>query len=150
MTTRFRKRELILEILNEKDFIQQDIFLPESFTEDKKLLLNFDKQFVLQDRFCVKMETDDFTVNPERIKGFKIISIENKHIIKVKTYLKINEWMQDFKNIHIIKIYFFDSNGNILKNCLDYDVDFMDFSLECDYKFRDYLVPIFTYEILGF
>lgn len=150
MITRSRKKELLLEIMSDKDFIQQDIFIPDSFVEEKKFLVNFDKKFILQDRFCVKMETDDFVVNPERIKGFKIENIENKKVIKIKTYLQVNEWINDFKNIHIIKIYFFDFNGNLLKNCLDYDVDYMDFSLECDYKFRDYLVPVFSYEILGY
>jgi len=150
MITRSRKKELLLEIMSDKDFIQQDIFIPDSFVEEKKLLVNFDKKFIWQDRFCVKMETDDFVVNPERIKGFKIETIESKKIIKIKTYLQVNEWINDFQNIHIIKIYFFDSNGNLLKNCLDYDVDYMDFSLECDYKFRDYLVPVFSYEILGY
>lgn len=150
MITRSRKKELLLEIMSDKDFIQQDIFIPDSFIEEKKFLVNFDKKFILQDRFCVKMETDDFVVNPERIKGFKIENIENKKIIKIKTYLQVNEWINDFKNIHIIKIYFFDFNGNLLKNCLDYDVDYIDFSLECDYKFRDYLVPVFSYEILGY
>ncbi len=149
MTTRSRRKDLILEFMNDKDFIQQDIFLPDSFVEDKKFLLNFDSCFVLQDRFCVKLETDDFVVNPERIKGFKIETIQNEKIIKVKTYLQVHEWINDFEKIHIIKIYFFDSNGNILKNCFDYDVDYMDFNLECDYKFRDYLVPTFSYKILG-
>lgn len=149
MVTRSRKKELILEFMNEKDFIQQDIFLPDTFTEDKKFLLNFDSSFVLQDRFCVKLETDDFVVNPERIKGFKIQTILDEKIIKVKTYLQVHEWITDFEKIHIIKIYFFDSKGNLLKNCLDYDVDYMDFNLECDYKFRDYLVPTFSYKILG-
>lgn len=150
MITRSRKKELLLEFMSDKDFIQQDIFIPDSFVEEKKLLINFDKKFIWQDRFCVKMETDDFVVNPERIKGFKIETIENKKIIKIKTYIQVSEWLKDFQNIHIIKIYFFDSNGNLLKHCIDYDVDYMDFSLECDYKFRDYLVPIFSYEILGY
>ena len=150
MITRNRQKELLLEMMNDKDFIQQDIFLPNAFYEEKKFLMSFDPKFVLQDRFCDKMETDDFVVNPERIKGFKIETIENKKIIKIKTYLQVHEWLTDFQNIHIIKVYFFDGNGNILKNCIDYDVDYLDFSLECDYKFRDYLVPIFSYEILGF
>ena len=149
MTTRSRRKDLILEFMNDRDFIQQDIFLPDSYVEDKKFLLNFDSSFVLQDRFCVKLETDDFVVNPERIKGFKIETIQNEKIIKVKTYLQVHEWINDFEKIHIIKIYFFDSKGNILKNCFDYDVDYMDFNLECDYKFRDYLVPTFSYKILG-
>lgn len=148
MITRSRKKELLLEILYNKEY-QQDIFLPESFKEEKKILLNFEKDFLLQDRFCVRMETENFFINPERIKGFKIENLENKKIIKIKTYLHIDDWIKDFEHIQIIKIHFFDSNGNILKNCFDYDVDFMGFSLECDYKFRDYLVPIFTYQILG-
>ena len=149
MISRSRKKELLLEFMSDKEFIQQDIFIPDAFIEDKKLLLNFDTNYFLQDRFCVKMETDDFVVNPERIKGFKIENFENKKIIKIKTYLKITEWLKDFENVHIIKVYFFDSNGNILKNCIDFDVDYSGFSLECDYKFRDYLVPIFSYDILG-
>lgn len=150
MITRSRKKELLLEFMSDKDFIQQDIFIPDAFVEEKNLILNFDKKFIWQDRFCVKMETDDFVVNPERIKGFKIETVEHKKIIKIKTYIQVSEWLKDFQGIHVIKIYFFDSNGNLLKNCLDYDVDYVDFSLECDYKFRDYLVPIFSYEILGY
>lgn len=149
MRFRTRRRELLLEIMNEKDFIQQDIFVPDSFVEEKKIIFSYDTSFILQDRFCLKMETKDFIVNPERIKGFKIETIEKRKVIKVKTYLKINEWIKDFEKIEIIKIYFFDSYGNLLKNGFDYDVDYLDFTLECDYKFRDYLVPIFSYEILG-
>ncbi len=150
MNLRIRKKEIFLEFMSDKDFINQDIFLPSSFSDEKKLFLNFDKNFIWQDRFCVKMETDDFVVNPERIKGFKIDSFEKNKILKIKTYIQLNEWLNDFKNIDLIKIYFFDSNGNLLKNSFDYDVDYMDFTLECDYKFRDYLVPIFSYKILDF
>lgn len=149
MTTRSRKKDLILEFMNDRDFIQTDIFLPNSFNEEKRLLWNFDNTFILQDRFCVKMETRDFVLNPERIKGFRIETIQNEKLIKIKTYLKIDEWIKDFEKIEVIKIYFFDSKGNMLKNCFDYDVDYIGFSLECDYKFRDYLVPVFSYKILG-
>ncbi len=148
MTTRSRKKDLILEFMNDRDFIQPDIFLPNSFNEEKRLLLNFDNTFILQDRFCVKMETKDFFLNPERIKGFRIETVQNEKLIRIKTYLKIDEWIKDFETIEVIKIYFFDSKGNILKNCFDYDVDYIGFNLECDYKFRDYLVPVFSYKIL--
>jgi len=113
MRFRTRRRELLLEIMNEKDFIQQDIFVPDSFVEEKKIIFSYDTSFILQDRFCLKMETKDFVVNPERIKGFKIETIEKRKVIKVKTYLKINEWIKDFEKIEIIKIYFFDSYGNL-------------------------------------
>lgn len=146
--SRTRRKEMLLEFISDKNFLKQDIFVPNSFNSEKNFQNNLDDNFIFQDKFCVKMETKNFVVNPDRIKGFKIEKDIIGKIIKIKTYLQINEWLNDFKKIEIIKIYFFDNNGNILKNCFDYDVEYVDFKLECDYKFRDYLTPIFIYQIL--
>ena len=100
MKTRSRRRELLLEFMNDRDFLQQDIFLPDTFSEEKKIILKHDSNFILQDRFCVKMETQDFIVNPERIKGFKIETAPDfKKLIRIKTYLQIHEWIKDFENV---------------------------------------------------
>ncbi len=149
MVNRSRKKQILLEIMSEKEFLGKNIFLPSNFNTDSSAINHYDSNYMLQDRFSVKMETETFVVNPERIKGFKIEKSSDKRIIKIKSYLQVHEWIKDFEKVHIIKIFFFDSRGNILKNSFDYDVDFFGFNLECDYSYRDYLTPVFIYEILS-
>jgi hypothetical protein len=108
-----------------------------------------DPNFIFQDRFSLSLQSEKFKIGPDRIKGFRIESVSGKRIIKVKTIMHIESWIKEFEQIEIVKIYFFDNNGNKMVNFFDYDVDFKCFYLDCDYKFRDYLTPIFEYEIIN-
>lgn len=148
MISRDRRKELLFEIMSESNHVSYDIYLPNINYEKNLIINNLDSNFVFQDKFCISMHMDDFTINPDRIKGFRIEQKQDKRIIKVKTFLHIDSWLKDFEKIEIIKIYFFDSIGSPVKNHLDYDVDFKFFYLDCDYKFRDYLTPVYEYEIL--
>ncbi len=150
MISRDRKKELLLEIISETNNFQQDAFLPIGNHEKNRIITNLDPNFIFQDRFSMQLESQEsFIIGPEKIKGFRIENIDDKRILKVKTILHIDEWINDFKKIEIIKIYFFDMNGNVLNNSFDYDVSFKCFYLDCDYTFRDYLTPIYEYEILA-
>lgn len=149
MINRNRRKELLLDIMSDPNFLQKQIFLPDAYSSEKTFSTQLDNDFMFQDKFCVRMETLNFVINPERIKGFKIEKDDFGRTIKIKTYIYVQEWFDDFQKIEIIKVYFFDNKGNILKNCFDYDVQYLDFKLECDYKFRDYLTPVFTYQIIG-
>lgn len=154
MTSRSRKSEILLEILSGKEFYNEEICLPKiadetHLTFHQRTIFYNNPQYYYQNRFVVRMETDDLIIKSERIKGFKIETINNEMLLKIKTFMHIDEWLEDFKTVEIIKIYFFDIRGNMLKNSFDYDVNYKSFSLACDYKFADYLTPVFEYYILS-
>jgi len=153
MSSRSRKHEILLEILSDKDFYHEQIVLPKSQTDayrQDNIIYPIDNNFYYQNRFVVKMETEDFIIKSDRIKGFRIENSGISKVLKIKTFLHVDEWVEDFQHVDIIKIYFFDMRGNLMKNSFDYDVDYKGFSLGCDYKFFDYLTPIFEYNILDF
>ena len=122
--------------------------LPIDDNTKSQIITSLDPNFLFQDRFSLCLESETFKIGPDKIKGFRIESIPGKRIIKVKTIMHIESWIKDFEQAEIIKIYFFDNEGNKIRNSFDYDVDFKCFYLECDYKFRDYMTPVFEYEII--
>ena len=99
MARRSRRTELLLEILS-KTYQRKDIFLPNA-TKINELISLKDPKILCQDSFCLKMESPEFIVNPERIKSFKIEDNSSSKSIKIKTYLQIDEWIKDFKKIEI-------------------------------------------------
>ncbi len=148
MISRNKRKELILEILSDNDFSRSDFFLPTT-DFNKQIINSLDPNFVYNDRFSILMETADIIIGPEKIKGFRIENIYGgKHLLKIKTRLHINDDMELYRKIENIKINFFDNKGNILKSNFEYPVDYKGFYLMCDYSFRDYLTPIYEYEIL--
>ncbi len=149
MVSRERRKELLLEITSETNKINSDMYLPISDYTKSQLITSLDPNFIYQDKFSLSLQSESLKIGPDRIKGFRIENVPGKRIIKVKTIMHIESWIKEFEQIDIVKIYFFDNNGNRIINFFDYDVDFKCFYLDCDYKFRDYLTPVFEYEIIN-
>jgi len=147
MLSRDRRKELLFEIMSETSSGHSDIFLPSGDYTKTQIISHLDPNFFHQDRFCLELKSEEKTFGFNKIKGFRIDNDGQSQVIKIKTFLHIEDWLKDFEKIEIIKIYFFDSNGNLMRNSFDYDVDFKRFYLDCDYKLQDYLTPIYEYVI---
>lgn len=147
MISRRRRKELLLEILSETEKIGKTIYLPNTDYRKDRIITNLNDDFVFQDKFCLVLEAENILIEPGRIKGFRIENVNGHNLIKVKTFLHISDWIRDFEKIEIIKVYFFDAMNQTIKSSFDYDVAFKAFYLDCDYSFRDYLTPVYEYEI---
>ena len=147
MISRDRRTELLFEIMSETKSGHSDSFLPIYDYNKSRIITKIDPNFILQDRFSLELKSAKKTLDHGRIKGFRIDSDGEHQTIKVKTFLHIEDWLKDFRDIEIIRIYFFDYNGNVTNHSFDYDVDFKRFYLNCDYKLQDYLTPIYEYLI---
>lgn len=148
MISRDRRKELLFEIMSATNTGHRDIYLPNREHSKLQIISNLDSSFIFQDKFCLHLQSEHKQISSEKIKGFRIDNDGERKIIKVKTFLHIEDWIKDFEQIDIIRIYFFDFHGNVTNNSFDYDVDFKRFYLDCDYKFQDYMTPIYEYEIL--
>jgi len=141
MFNRFRnKKKILLEFIN--DFNPFDEL---NINKEYPILLGDDNYF-LQNRFSVYLEGENIKISHDKIKGFKLIEYNNKKNLIIKSTLCINDWIEDFKKIDFAKIYLYDKNGNV-KRFFDYDLNFLGYKLECDYKTNDILTPVFDYEI---
>ena len=112
---------------------------------DYPVLLS-EKNLYMQDRFTLHLKSDNLIISPERIKGFSITEKNNNRLIFIKSNLYIEEWLDDFKKMNFVKIYFFDKNGNII-SFVDFDLEFIGYNNNCDYLNHDILTPIFNYKI---
>ena len=81
------------------------------------------------------------------MRGFKIESGSDKKTLKVRTFLYIKEWLDDYKSVVIAKVTLLDSIGNEI-NSFDLDVSFDGYSMECDYDSDDFVAPWFSFSIL--
>lgn len=143
MFNRFRnKKNILLEFIN--DFNPLDEIKIDN-NREIPILLSDDNQY-MQNRFSVFLEGENIKISADKIKGFKLIEYNNKKNLLIKSTLYIDDWINDFKKIDFAKIYFFDSKGNIIR-FLDYDLGFIGYKIECDYKNNDFLTPVFDYEI---
>lgn len=134
------KKNILLEFINEFNPFDEV-----KLNKEYPILLG-DNNFLIQNRFSVHLEGDDIKISHEKIKGFKIIEYDNRKNLFIKSTLHINDWVDDFKKIDFAKIYLYDKNGNV-KRFLDFDLGYVGYKLECDYKTNDFLTPIFDYEI---
>lgn len=134
------KKNILLEFIN--DFNPLEEF---SLEKEYPILLGENNVF-LQNRFSVHLEGEDIKINPNKIKGFKLVEYNNKKNLLIKSTLYINDWVDDFKKIDFAKIFFYDKNGNIVR-FMDFNIGYLGYKLECDYKNNDFLTPLFDYEI---
>ena len=136
MFNRFRnKKNILLEFIN--DFNPLEEFKLE---KEYPILLG-ESNFFLQNRFSVHLEGEDIKISPNRIKGFKLVEYNNKKNLLIKSTLCINDWVDDFA-----KIFFYDKDGNVVR-FVDFNIGYLGYKLECDYKTNDFLTPVFDYEI---
>jgi hypothetical protein len=141
MFNRFRnKKNILLEFIN--DFNPLEEF---NLEKEYPILLG-ESNFFLQNRFSVHLEGEDIKISPNRIKGFKLIEYKNKKNLLIKSTLCINDWIDDFKKIDFAKIFFYDKDGNVVR-FVDFNIGYLGYKLECDYKTNDFLTPVFDYEI---
>ena len=141
MFNRFRnKKNILLEFIN--DFNPLEEF---NLEKEYPILLG-ESNFFLQNRFSVHLEGEDIKISPNRIKGFKLIEYKNKKNLLIKSTLYINDWVDDFKKIDFAKIFFYDKDGNVVR-FVDFNIGYLGYKLECDYKTNDFLTPVFDYEI---
>jgi len=141
MFNRFRnKKNILLEFIN--DFNPLEEFKLE---KEYPILLG-ESNFFLQNRFSVHLEGEDIKISPNRIKGFKLVEYNNKKNLLIKSTLCINDWVDDFKKIDFAKIFFYDKDGNVVR-FVDFNIGYLGYKLECDYKTNDFLTPVFDYEI---
>jgi hypothetical protein len=141
MFNRFRnKKNILLEFIN--DFNPLEEFKLE---KEYPILLG-ESNFFLQNRFSVHLEGEDVKISPNRIKGFKLVEYNNKKNLLIKSTLCISDWVDDFKKIDFAKIFFYDKDGNVVR-FVDFNIGYLGYKLECDYKTNDFLTPVFDYEI---
>jgi hypothetical protein len=134
------KKNILLEFIN--DFNPLEEFKLE---KEYPILLG-ESNFFLQNRFSVHLEGEDIKISPNRIKGFKLVEYNNKKNLLIKSTLCINDWIDDFKKIDFAKIFFYDKDGNVVR-FVDFNIGYLGYKLECDYKTNDFLTPVFDYEI---
>jgi hypothetical protein len=134
------KKNILLEFIN--DFNPLEEFKLE---KEYPILLG-ESNFFLQNRFSVHLEGEDIKISPNRIKGFKLVEYNNKKNLLIKSTLCINDWVDDFKKIDFAKIFFYDKDGNVVR-FVDFNIGYLGYKLECDYKTNDFLTPVFDYEI---
>jgi hypothetical protein len=134
------KKNILLEFIN--DFNPLEEF---NLEKEYPILLGENNVF-LQNRFSVHLEGEDIKISPNKIKGFKLVEYNNKKNLLIKSTLYINDWVDDFKKIDFAKIFFYDKNGNVVR-FMDFNIGYLGYKLECDYKNNDFLTPLFDYEI---
>jgi hypothetical protein len=134
------KKNILLEFIN--DFNPLEEFKLE---KEYPILLG-ESNFFLQNRFSVHLEGEDIKISPNRIKGFKLVEYNNKKNLLIKSTLCISDWVDDFKKIDFAKIFFYDKDGNVVR-FVDFNIGYLGYKLECDYKTNDFLTPVFDYEI---
>ena len=134
------KKNILLEFIN--DFNPLEEF---NLEKEYPILLGENNVF-LQNRFSVHLEGENTKINPNKIKGFKLVEYDNKKNLLIKSTLYINDWIDEFKKIDFAKIFFYDKNGNVVR-FIDLNIGYLGYKLECDYKTNDFLTPVFDYEI---
>lgn len=100
--------------------------------------------------FAVELEKkSSVIIDPFKISWFKIDNQEKEKILKIRSILEIDDWLSDFKEVNVARIFFLNNLGKTL-HFLDFDVIFVGYSIECDRNFNhgDLLKPIFSYKIL--
>jgi len=121
---------------------------PEAFRPLITPLFSNEELFV-KNRFIVELErSDSVKIEGSRICGFKIENSGENKVLKVKTYLHIQEWLEDYEKVVIAKITILDTMGNEINN-FDLDVVFDGYSMEFDYNSDGPMTPQFSYIIVG-
>lgn len=142
MFNKFRnKKNLLIELkddINPLDNVKMN-------NKEYPILLT-DNNLYMQNRFTIHLEGEEFEIAPEKIKGFKLMEYNNKKNLLIKSTLYINDWIDDFKKIDFAKIFFYDNKGNVARFS-EFNLSYLGYKLECDYKTNDFLTPIFDYEI---
>ena len=104
-----------------------------------------------KNRFIIQLEDDsnvESKIIPDsRIKSFKFKDDSNgDKIIIIEPILTIGEWIEDFLNTNICRIYLLDARGEVVK-FFDYDISNHGYEYELDYSDDDILTPKIFYRI---
>jgi len=102
-------------------------------------------------RFMVFLENEysNKTISPDRIKSLHFShTIEHGNIITIESMLAIgtNDWMDEYKDMHICKIDLLDPTGVVVKS-MDFDVALIKYEYKLNYSESDFLLPRFYYKI---
>ena len=138
-----RKRTVFIEKISSGHKISKDGMLRRF-----GLPLYFNMEFLRKNRFVVEMQVDDDIINSDNIQGFSITHLhDNEKTIKVNTVINIDDWIQNYEQVNIIKIYLLDGLGNVHRE-FDLDVVYKGYTFDCDYKDDSPILPYFTYKII--
>lgn len=138
---RGRKRHVLSEILKEP------IPLPELFPRQHMLPIIYQEEYLRKNRFIVSLFTDNLSIPPERIRGYKITKTECSHSITVMSTLMWSEWIDIYEKVTIIQVQIFDTSQKELR-FIDLDVLFMGYHIDGDHRSEDLMQPTFTYKIM--
>lgn len=112
------------------------------------LPLFFNMDFLRKNRFVVEMQIDDKNISNDSVQGFSISHINDaEKIIKINTAIHIDNWINDYEKVNIIKVYLLDGLGNEHR-AFDFDVVYKGYVFECDYKEDAPVIPHFVYKII--
>lgn len=139
--TRGRKRKVILEKIQKSpnDFLHSmnNLFLnPPPYYEPFR-----------KNHFAIQLENEHEGIEPYKICGYKIEEFSDKSIITISSILIVGDWVEQFKKMTMVKIFFLDSIGNFCE-LFDYDIMYEGFSLEGSHKSDEVLTSTFKYIIL--
>jgi hypothetical protein len=137
--TRGRKREVIFEKTKKTsiDLYTRNLFLtPPPFFEPFR-----------KNHFTVFLEGNDEKIESHKICGYKIEDFSDHSTISITSILMVGDWVDQFKRMTIVKIFFLDAVGNPC-SLFDFDIMYDGFSMEGGYKMDDVLTSTFKYKIL--
>lgn len=141
-----RRRIVLIEKLLPVRARHHDI--PEAFKPLITPIFSNTDLFV-KNRFAVELErSDGIKIEESRICGFKLDSHSDSKILKIKTFLHVQEWLNDYEKVIIARISLLDAIGNEI-NSLDLDIIFDGYTIECDYGTEGFMTPHFSYKIVG-
>jgi hypothetical protein len=101
------------------------------------------------DRFIVELENDskELAIPSERIMSFKFVSdADDNKKIEITSLLEVDDWLDDFIEINICKIYLLDNRGDVIRY-YDYDVAHCGHEYELTYSDSDVLTPKIYYVV---
>lgn len=120
-----------------------------SYITQRNVFRNFEPY--KSNRFIVFLE-DEYSekiITPEKINGFKFFSTHDKgDVICIESLLLCtdDEWIEEYKTIHICKLHLLDAIGTSIKY-MEFDVEFIKCEYELSYSKSENLSPKFYYKI---
>ena len=137
--TRGRKRKVIFEKFDNKPaniYFNSIPIIPQYFEPFKK------------NHFTVELEgNNNEKIEPYKICGYHIEDFSDKKIIKISSTLIIGEWIEKFKKMTMVKVFFLDTMGSPCE-LFDYDIMYDGISIQGNYQSNDILMSTFKYIIL--
>lgn len=101
-----------------------------------------------KNRFSLILESDDGeSIEPYKISGFNIENFNDKKAITITAILLIGDWIEKFKKMNTVKIFFLDPTGAVIES-LDYDIMYEGFIMDGTYHSDALLTSTFKYLLL--